>query len=123
VNDRFVLGPEIYGSTAVTRDTPFRTRDTPLEMLIGAHLSLGDDAQVGTAIGPGLTRGEGSPSMRVIVAIEWAPDFCVDKDGDGICANDDACPDVDGVRTSDPKTNGCPAPGDPHEGVSGETPK
>ncbi len=122
VNDRFVLGPEIYGSTAVTRDEALRTRNTPLEMLVGAHLSLGDDAQVGTAIGPGLTRGDGSPSMRVIVAIEWAPDVCVDKDGDGICANDDACPDVDGVRTNNPRTNGCPAPGDSHQGVSPTSP-
>jgi OmpA-OmpF porin, OOP family len=109
-NDRFVLGPELHGSTQVTRDAPLRTRDTPLELLVGAHLNLGDDAQVGTAIGPGLTRGDGSPSMRVLVSFEWSPDPCVDKDGDGICAPDDACPDVDGVRTRDPKTNGCPPP-------------
>ncbi len=120
VNDRFVFGPELYGSTSVTRDAPLRTRDTPLEILVGAHLSLGDDAQVGTAIGPGLTRGDGSPSMRVLIALEWAPDPCVDKDGDGICANDDACPDVDGVRTNDPKTNGCPRPSPPS---AEETPK
>ena len=122
VNDRFVFGPELHGSPQVTKDDPLRTRNTPLELLIGAHLSLGDDAQVGTAIGPGLTRGDGSPSMRVLIAFDWAPDPCVDKDGDGICANDDACPEVDGVRTRDPKTNGCPPPGDPHEGVSPSQP-
>jgi OOP family OmpA-OmpF porin len=122
VNDRFVFGPELYGSTAVTGDGAFRTRDTPLEMLVGARLALGNDGQIGTAIGPGFTRGDGTPSMRVVVALEWAPDVCVDKDGDGICAYDDACPDVDGVRTNDPKTNGCPPPGDPHEGVSPTSP-
>ena len=122
VNDRFVFGPEVYGSTVVTGDRPLRTRDTPLEMLIGARLSLGDDAQVGTAIGPGLTRGDGTPSMRVVISIEYAPHACVDKDGDGICDNDDACPLVDGLRTNDPKTNGCPPQGDPHVGVSPTSP-
>lgn len=122
VNDRFVFGPELYGTTAVTGDRPFRTRDTPLEMLVGARLSVGDDAQVGTAIGPGLSRGDGSPSMRILVVFEWAPDYCVDKDGDGICDPRDACPEVDGVRTNDPATNGCPPPGDPNQGRSPSTP-
>ncbi|HEY2509640.1 MAG TPA: OmpA family protein [Polyangiaceae bacterium] len=31
-----------------------------------------------------------------------------DRDGDGIVDAEDACPDVPGVRTDDPKTNGCP---------------
>jgi len=31
-----------------------------------------------------------------------------DRDGDGIFDDEDACPDVPGIRTSDPKTNGCP---------------
>jgi outer membrane protein OmpA-like peptidoglycan-associated protein len=33
-----------------------------------------------------------------------------DRDGDGILDADDACPDVKGVHTNDPKTNGCPPP-------------
>jgi OOP family OmpA-OmpF porin len=31
-----------------------------------------------------------------------------DRDGDGIPDAEDACPDVPGVRTNDPQTNGCP---------------
>ncbi|HVJ94362.1 MAG TPA: OmpA family protein, partial [Labilithrix sp.] len=31
-----------------------------------------------------------------------------DRDADGIVDREDACPDVAGVRTNDPKTNGCP---------------
>jgi outer membrane protein OmpA-like peptidoglycan-associated protein len=31
-----------------------------------------------------------------------------DRDGDGIIDAEDACPDEPGVRTDDPKTNGCP---------------
>ncbi len=33
-----------------------------------------------------------------------------DRDGDGVYDDEDACPDVAGVRTGDPKTNGCPPP-------------
>ena len=31
-----------------------------------------------------------------------------DKDGDGIADGDDACPDVPGAKSEDPKKNGCP---------------
>ena len=31
-----------------------------------------------------------------------------DRDGDGILDPDDACPDVKGIHTDNPKTNGCP---------------
>jgi OOP family OmpA-OmpF porin len=36
----------------------------------------------------------------------------VDTDGDGIPDDQDACPTVPGVKTDDPKTNGCPPPAD-----------
>ncbi len=32
-----------------------------------------------------------------------------DRDGDGVFDKDDACTDVPGIRTEDPKTNGCPS--------------
>jgi outer membrane protein OmpA-like peptidoglycan-associated protein len=35
-----------------------------------------------------------------------------DRDGDGVPDGEDACPDVPGVHTEDPKTNGCPPAGD-----------
>lgn len=115
-NDQFVFGPELYGSTVVTGgDGAFRTRNTPLELLVGAHLTVANHWQTGMAVGPGFTRGDGCPTMRVLFSVEFAPDVCVDKDGDGICANEDACPEVDGVRTTDPKTNGCPSDRD-HDG-------
>jgi len=33
-----------------------------------------------------------------------------DRDKDGIVDAEDACPDTPGVKTDDPKTNGCPPP-------------
>ena len=106
VNDRFVLGPELAGSTVVTGgDRAFRTRNTPLELLLGGHVKLGEHWKAGSAIGPGLTRGDGSPSMRVLFSFEVVPDVCADPDGDGICSDADACPSVDGL----PQNHGCPA--------------
>ena len=116
VNDRFVFGPELYGSTVVAGGgNAFRTRTTPLEVLLGGHITLAEHWKLGTAIGPGITHGDGTPKMRVIASLEYAPDICVDKDGDGVCAERDACPEVEGVKTGDPKTNGCPADRD-HDG-------
>jgi OOP family OmpA-OmpF porin len=106
VNDRFVLGPEVYGSTVVSGgDRAFRTRNTPLELLLGAHITVAEHWKAGTAIGPGFTRADGTPAMRVIFSIELEPAICIDPDGDGICSADDACPTVDGV----PQNHGCPA--------------
>jgi OmpA-OmpF porin, OOP family len=109
VNDIFVFGPELYGSTVVSNGaTPFEQRGTPLELLLGLHVTLAKDWQVGSGIGPGFTRADGTPSMRAAFSIEFAPDVCVDPDGDGICAPLDACPEVDGMRTSERRSNGCP---------------
>ena len=114
VNDRFVFGPELAGSTVVTGgDRAFRTRNTPLEMLLGGHVMLSAHSKVGSAIGPGFTRGDGSPSMRVLFSFEVVPDICVDPDGDGICSDVDACPSVDGL----PQNHGCPADRD-YDGIN-----
>jgi hypothetical protein len=109
VNDVFVLGPELYGSTVVGRGNAlFGARGFPLELLLGAHLTVAKNWNVSSGIGPGLTRGDGSPTMRLAFSIEFAPDVCVDPDGDGICDPADACPDVDGDRSAERSSNGCP---------------
>lgn len=123
VNDMFVFGPELFGSTVLDHDQAFSRRATPLELLLGLHVKLADDWQFGSAIGPGLTQGDGCPSMRVVLSVELAPDVCVDADGDGICAPADACPDVDGVRTSKRSTNGCPVPKSPEAPPTTVAPK
>jgi len=109
VNDIFVFGPELYGATALGRGVePFERRSTPLELLLGLHVTLAENWQLGSGLGPGLTQADGTPSMRLVLSLAFAPDVCVDPDGDGICAPADACPDVDGVRTGRRSTNGCP---------------
>lgn len=110
VNDRFVIGPELHGATTVTGADALDVRGAPVEALIGGKVRLGNDWQLGSAIGGRITDGDGAAKMRVLAVLEYAPDVCVDKDGDGICAYEDACPDADGPRTDRRKTNGCPIP-------------
>jgi outer membrane protein OmpA-like peptidoglycan-associated protein len=109
-----VIGPELYGSTVATSgDSFFKKRTTPVEILIGGHGTIARDLRIGAGIGPGLTRGFGTPQFRVLLSAEWVPAIAeppADRDGDGVLDREDACPDTAGVRTDDPKTNGCPPP-------------
>lgn len=110
VNDRFVIGPELLGAAVVTGADALDVRGVPIEALLGGKVRIANDWQVGSAIGGRLTDGDGGAKMRVLTVLEYAPDVCVDKDGDGICAYEDACPEADGPRTNRRKTNGCPVP-------------
>jgi OmpA-OmpF porin, OOP family len=111
---RLLLGPELYGSTVVTRGSA-SLGTTPIEALLGIHYSFAAGLHVGLAGGAGLTRGVGSPQARWLLSLAWAPGPSSvsrpnDRDGDGIPDPLDACPDQPGPPTSNPKTNGCPPP-------------
>ena len=108
---QLLLGPELWGSTVVEHGGAFQKETTPFEMLFGAHYRP-KDFRLGVGVGPGLTRGLGTPDIRVVGMFEWSPSVEEDRDHDGVLDDEDACPDVKGVRTSDPKTNGCPLPND-----------
>jgi len=121
---KLVIGPEVYASTVVTKsNAAFTRRATPGEIIFGAHYQP-NDWRYGLGAGPGLSRGFGAPEMRILASVEWAPQpkkkevplppvVVVppsDRDHDGVLDDDDACPDVSGVKTDDPSTNGCPLP-------------
>jgi outer membrane protein OmpA-like peptidoglycan-associated protein len=121
LDDKLTVGPEIFGSTVVTSsDAFFKRRTSPFELIVGGHYQATKELKVGVGVGPGLTRAFGTPQLRVLAGVEWvqplpekkAPEGPKDRDGDGVLDHEDACPDVPGVRTDDPKTNGCPAPKD-----------
>jgi OmpA-OmpF porin, OOP family len=120
LDKKLLLGPEFYGSTVL--DDAFAKRTTPIEGILGGHYTFGDDFRAGAGIGTGLTRGWGSPEVRALVSFEWVPAAHVDTDGDGIEDKDDACPTQAGVKSDDPKKNGCPAAEPPpadrdHDGI------
>ncbi len=116
--DRTLLvGPELYGATGVSDgDAVFAKATTPMELLIGAHYRLSPDMHIDLGFGPGITRGYGTPLMRGVIAIEWNPRYeppakpVPDRDQDAIADSVDACPELPGIWTDDPRANGCPPP-------------
>jgi len=120
-----VVGPEVIAST--TFEDAFAKTTTPVEALFGAHWLIDGTARLGGGIGAGLTDGIGAPAWRAVFSLEWSPAIPKarrrrpdgtevgspralrpDGDHDGIPDDADACPNVPGIVTSDPKTNGCP---------------
>jgi OmpA-OmpF porin, OOP family len=121
ISNKIQLTAETYGSTVTgggktsngdAQSPLFGTHSTPAEALGGVKIRLGDIV-LGAGAGPGLTRTPGTPQLRVVGGVFYAPqpeDAPGDRDGDGIADPQDACPDVMGVKTADPRTNGCPPP-------------
>jgi large repetitive protein len=118
VNPLF-LHAEAYGSTFL--DKPFGREHSPTEALAGLKVQAGD-FMLGAAAGPGLLRGYGSPDVRVVGQLGFAPVVKVeekpkDSDGDGLLDPNDACPrepeDRDGYEDKD----GCPDPDNDRDGI------
>ncbi|MFO0663606.1 MAG: OmpA family protein [Polyangiaceae bacterium] len=109
---RFVIGPEVWGSTAVIGDLRGKMA-TPVEGALGAHYTIPGDIRLGAGVGTGFNGGYGSPQVRALFNVEWMPSAekkaPADSDGDGILDTEDACPTAFGVRSDDKTKNGCPA--------------
>jgi OmpA-OmpF porin, OOP family len=116
------IGPEIYGTTLMVGSDSFTADTTSLEGILGARMRVGD-LVMGAGAGPGITHGIGTPALRVVASIAYAPlppkappprppvrRAPADRDKDGIYDRVDACPDEPGVKSSDPDKNGCPPP-------------
>jgi len=122
------LGPEIYGSSLLVGSEKFTKHTTNLEAILGVRARLGDIV-LGAGAGPGITQAVGTPTLRGVASVAYAPlppkpaprveplpppppppPPPPDRDKDGVYDKDDACPDVAGVRSSDPAKNGCPPP-------------
>ncbi|HLV20042.1 MAG TPA: OmpA family protein [Polyangiaceae bacterium] len=103
------IGPELYGAT--TLDDPFSRGTTQLEAIAGARYRAGPIV-FGAGAGPGFTDGVGSPALRAVASVAFAPEVekaaPADRDGDGIIDGADACPDTPGVASDDPSKHGCP---------------
>jgi outer membrane protein OmpA-like peptidoglycan-associated protein len=115
------IGPEAYASFTVAKDDKSAQdalkRATNLEVLLDARYRVIDDLEISLGAGPGLTAGLGTPDFRGVFMIAYTPEQKKlvppsDRDGDGITDDVDACPDVKGVPSEDPKKHGCPPPSD-----------
>lgn len=120
---KLLIGPEIYASS-VFEGSAFTKKGTPFEGVFGAHYCAAEVLRIGAGVGPGFTKGFGSPKVRALFSLEWAP--CaeekkeLDRDHDGILDKDDACPDEPGVASDDPAKNGCPVRDRDHDGILDE---
>jgi outer membrane protein OmpA-like peptidoglycan-associated protein len=126
LDGKLTLGPELFGSTVFSNSDAFFARaTTPVEVVFGGHFVAGESWRIGAGVGPGLTRGLGTPAFRVLASLEFMAPYeekveppppppapPSDRDLDGISDLIDACPDEPGIKTDDPKTNGCPEPKD-----------
>src|SRR5262249_7861687 len=76
------LGPELYGAAAIGGGAPLSSADRTvtsassvnLELLLGAKLRPWSGLVLGAAAGPGLTGAIGTPSVRAIALVAWAPE-------------------------------------------------
>jgi OOP family OmpA-OmpF porin len=115
---RLVIGPEYFAHSELTHDLFFKKRATPMEGLIGLHYMLVDGWRVGAGIGAGITTAFGTPDRRGLLSVEWVPLVSAppppaapsDRDQDDVYDQVDACPDLPGVISADPRANGCPLP-------------
>ena len=115
-NGRVQVGPELYGTTGIAGEDAFARPTTNLEALAGARARFGG-AVFGLGVGPGITKGIGTPALRVVGSVVYAPEPKAepepapvdnDRDDDGILDDDDACVDDPGEPSDDAEINGCP---------------
>ena len=110
---RLQIGPELTGAVTVAGDVD--KRNVNAELLVDARYRITSDLEAGLGIGPGLSAGIGTPNLRGVLMIAYTPEpkkAPSDRDKDGIIDEKDACPDVPGVASTDPKKHGCPPPSD-----------
>jgi hypothetical protein len=72
-HERLLVGPEVYGSTMLDGDGPFKARSTPLEALLGAHYAHESGLGAGLGVGFGLTNATGTPPFRLLLNVSYSP--------------------------------------------------
>jgi OmpA-OmpF porin, OOP family len=116
-DNSFNIGPELWFSSHALNSEFFHKSFTSLELLVSAHYLIAHTMRIGVGIGGAPLSDIGTPELRALFRLAYAPErkhapvvVIVDTDRDGIPDSEDACPGTPGVRTDDPKTNGCPPP-------------
>lgn len=107
------VGPEAILNTVISNGNAFKTEFTSIELLLGAHYSIARTFQVGIGAGLGLLREPGTPDVRGLLRLAYAPMGSLkpkDSDGDGVPDHQDACRDEAGEANTDPMKHGCPRP-------------
>jgi len=102
------IGPEVYGTTVMVGPNRFSRTTTNVEGILGLRARLAAFV-LGAGAGPGFTRGMGTPALRALLSVAYAPEPAppppppppppkpkprkpADRDHDGIPDKNDACP-------------------------------
>ncbi len=120
---RLDLHGQIFGETPFAAF--FGREETSVEILAGLKLHHSSGFTAGIAGGLGMTRGIGSPDVRIIANLGWgmlpdAPEHASapgDRDGDGILDDEDECPDEPEDIDQFEDANGCPDPDNDEDGI------
>lgn len=112
LDDKLLVGPELFVSTRANGSELFQESSTPLEVMLGAHYR-GERWRAGLGLSKGLVKGIGEPAFRVVFTMEYGPGRRgADRDGDGVPDAEDACPAAPGAWSLDAAKSGCPADAD-----------
>ena len=101
------IGPELLFATSLLPSQAMRRGFSNLELYASAQRRLGSQLQLGLALGVGFLSAPGTPDVRLLFRLAWAP-VSADRDQDGVPNDSDACPDQKGVRSDVPSNHGCP---------------
>ena len=90
----------------------------PLEALLGATWDVYGPLQVFAAVGAGLVGGFGTPDFRALGGVRFSPPPILDRDGDGVDDDVDACVDDPEDKDGFEDTDGCPDPDNDGDGIA-----
>jgi OOP family OmpA-OmpF porin len=109
---RWDVGPYVGYLQIVQPKDSLRPEDAHV-LFVGIHVALGAEHRpLIVAPTPPTPTPPPPPPLPPPSPEPVAPPPVADRDGDGIPDAEDACPDIPGIHTDDPKTNGCPPAGD-----------
>lgn len=72
MSDRALARVELYGSDALSSSGPFARASVPIELLASGHVLVVPHWLVDFGVAPGLANGPGSPTVRVVLGLEYA---------------------------------------------------
>ena len=117
---RFSIGPEALLSTVVLNGSPFAREFTSLELLLGLNYNIARQIQLGLAGGLGILHEPGTPDLRGLFRLAYAPmrkPKPADRDLDGVIDIEDLCPDTPQGPRPDAARRGCPVGDRDQDGV------
>jgi OOP family OmpA-OmpF porin len=101
---RTEIGLELVGGLGLVESDP---EEIPLEALAFLRHAFSAEWELTVGAGPGVLEGYGTPSLRALVGVKFAP-TSHDRDGDRVSDSEDQCPDDPEDRDGVDDADGCP---------------